>query len=617
MRKEDCDLKDWDPNANTARNRMQRRFKPGGVVIEKRKKKKVKEESSESEDEEEDGESDEEYAPSPSKKPKFTRQKPPSPAATLSSPESPAHLPAVAADPPVPTLFAPFPYPLASSASMKKRMSREALTRVLLFGAEAPLEKLEAGVGGGRLLPQLLDCDTTYVLSLSSPLLSPFSCPSSPSIPPPTTPQARSALTCFFSLVEPFLRLFAREASKERFQAECAAFWQTGEANGRGWRSLYLATVGVGLAESGEKERAALGVAEENPQGWAEEASRALAADDFSIFPTLDGLRAALLLLHFSLAGLIGIPDVPRVLSVLPSVVSAAYELGLHRDPGDAGDEAEERRALWWRVVELEAVWAPLLDKRLCISPSSFSTLSPSSPSPMNDSSPSSTPLLPRLFTLSLHLSHLLNAPRPPSLVDLALLADEHAALARELEERDEQARLERLLMNAVWIRLAAVREEVATEAAEGDKEEWRNEAENLLANGVDLVLACTRFDVLLALATFLHSLVLLAVRLRDAPTSPLLPAFHALLARLKTSSFPLHTHQVLHRGIILLSHLLPASPSAPAAVGAPKAQEEKQEELLPGFPLLMPMPPLQPEEDIAFELDEWAANLGLQGGEW
>ncbi|BGP14653.1 hypothetical protein JCM10213v2_002602 [Rhodosporidiobolus nylandii] len=567
MRKEDCDLKDWDPNANTARNRMQRRFKPGGVVIEKRKKKKVKEESSESEDEEEDGESDEEYAPSPSKKPKFTRQKPPSPAATLSSPESPAHLPAVAADPPVPTLFAPFPYPLASSASMKKRMSREALTRVLLFGAEAPLEKLEAGVGGGRLLPQLLDCDTTYVLSLSSPLLSPFSCPSSPSIPPPTTPQARSALTCFFSLVEPFLRLFAREASKERFQAECAAFWQTGEANGRGWRSLYLATVGVGLAESGEKERAALGVAEENPQGWAEEASRALAADDFSIFPTLDGLRAALLLLHFSLAGLIGIPDVPRVLSVLPSVVSAAYELGLHRDPGDAGDEAEERRALWWRVVELEA--------------------------------------------------HLLNAPRPPSLVDLALLADEHAALARELEERDEQARLERLLMNAVWIRLAAVREEVATEAAEGDKEEWRNEAENLLANGVDLVLACTRFDVLLALATFLHSLVLLAVRLRDAPTSPLLPAFHALLARLKTSSFPLHTHQVLHRGIILLSHLLPASPSAPAAVGAPKAQEEKQEELLPGFPLLMPMPPLQPEEDIAFELDEWAANLGLQGGEW
>jgi hypothetical protein len=58
------------------------------------------------------------------------------------------------------------------------------------------------------------------------------------------------------------------------------------------------------------------------------------------------------------LIGLNGPPDIPVVLQNLPQITAAAYELGLHVEPigegGGGDDDADERRALWWRFLELQ-----------------------------------------------------------------------------------------------------------------------------------------------------------------------------------------------------------------------------------------------------------------------
>jgi hypothetical protein len=71
------------------------------------------------------------------------------------------------------------------------------------------------------------------------------------------------------------------------------------------------------------------------------------------------------------LIGLNGPPDIPVVLENLPQITAAAYELGLHVEPigegeggGGGDDDADERRALWWRFLELQVyVLRPALKK--------------------------------------------------------------------------------------------------------------------------------------------------------------------------------------------------------------------------------------------------------------
>lgn len=80
--------------------------------------------------------------------------------------------------------------------------------------------------------------------------------------------------------------------------------------------------------------------------------------------------RASLLVIQSCLIGLNGPPDIPVVLENLAQITAAAYELGLHVEPADApaahsvnreggeggrgGNDADERRALWWRFLELQ-----------------------------------------------------------------------------------------------------------------------------------------------------------------------------------------------------------------------------------------------------------------------
>ncbi|GAA5884771.1 hypothetical protein JCM6882_005386 [Rhodosporidiobolus microsporus] len=499
-------------------------------------------------------------------------------------PPSPPPIP----HPPPPLLpFPTFPRPPPTKKQVMAREAREAWTKVITFGAEAPLEKIK--IGGANLASlyiDLMNCDASYLSSSSPSLLASF-----PALPPPssapqvdfsstlTPTQAHAALSAYFRALEPSLLFFTSPSARLGFQEKCLDMWageaaQGAEASGgvdaaekgkklarpRGWWSMYLATVALGLMAMDEADAHGVVLPQEEiarrdlARGLAEEAARGLGS-----------LRAALLLVTFDLGGLTGMPDVSSALSSLPLLVGAAYELGLNREPGE-GEEADEKRGLWWRVFELEAAWSPLLDKRLSLSPFSFTTRPPlvsSSTSP-----PSPSPLHSTLL-LSSKLSCLLNSPHSPTPLDLVPLVDEYEQLVRSSAAAGGGDGLEGLVRKCAGVRLRAVRNEIGERAGEEEEKAWKELTYDLFTTPPDLVLRIDRFQQLLAATTLLHALVLLALRLSlTASPSPTLAAvLPTLLSTLKTAPWPMHLHRTVRRGIVVLEHLLPTIvPPLPSA---------------------------------------------------
>ncbi|GAA5884769.1 hypothetical protein JCM6882_005385 [Rhodosporidiobolus microsporus] len=489
-----------------------------------------------------------------------------------------------------PPLAAPAPAPAPTVRELTAlRETREALCRAVTFGALAPLEKIKVGqVDVPSLYFELLDCDSTYTAALSPPLLSPFAPPAPLTSLDPLTlapSQSRAALAAYFRSVEPSLGMYASRACQVTFQETCLKLWNgpahggvnghgdggenggaameldEGTARPRAWWSLYLATVALGVVALAEGEAGAVGLPEGEAErgrvarGLAEEAARGLGREGESV-PSLFSLRAALLLVAFELGGLTGMPDASSVLSSLPLIVGAAYDLGLNCEPGE-GEEADEKRGLWWRVFELEAAWSPLLDKRLSLSPFSFTTrpsLVSSSTSP-----PSPSPLHSSLLHTS-KLSFLLNSPHSPTPLDLFPLVDEYEQLVRSIAAGAGDG-LEGLVRKCVGVRLRAVRDEVGERATEGEEKAWEDLAYDLLTTPPDLILRVDRFQQLLAATTYIHALVMVALRLHLFPSLPshsfLVAHLVALLPVLKTSPWTLHLHQTIHRGVVVLESLI------------------------------------------------------------
>ncbi|GAA6031723.1 hypothetical protein JCM8097_001953 [Rhodosporidiobolus ruineniae] len=468
-------------------------------------------------------------------------------------PLHPAH-DAHAASQPFLQVHPSFPRPEPSEENRQLRVSREALCRVLTHGIEAHVEQVKLeGVDAPGLFAELLNCDSRYSPYTSTALLTPLLSASSVPVPLPTPHQSHACLAAYFASVEPSLKLFASSSGRtaETFQAQCLALWNghpgpegEGGMRGRGWTGMYLAAVALGAVALREEQVRALGIVgggervETRAREWAGEAVRSLATD---------GFRASLLLLHFDLGGLTGIPDVPKILAVLPLLRAAAYELELQKESAEAvtREEREERRGLWERFSEVEAAWSPLLGQRLSLDPA-FISAQPTPPSFAFPSpvSPTSTaldgaPPLRAVLLLSARLTHLLNCPYPSSPIDLALLSDQYVKVKRMLDEHvavgEEGGNdLARVLLRAVFFRLRAAADEAGAVATVEEEQEWEREA-NELFNDVDLVFRCDRFQQLVALTAFLHSLILVALRLRRS-TSPFRSTLAAGLAHVAAS---------------------------------------------------------------------------------
>ncbi|GAA6031725.1 hypothetical protein JCM8097_001954 [Rhodosporidiobolus ruineniae] len=371
-------------------------------------------------------------------------------------------------------------------------------------------------MGLQELAAKLNEVDSSPSVPTARPLLdfSPFSHAAAdpPTFPPPF--QARLALSAYFRSIEPSLRLFTPSA-QARFEEQCVSLWST---------------------------------------GWA-------------------GFRASLLLIHFDLGGLTGVPDIPTISSTLPLLRAAAYELELQEEPrqGMGREEEEERRGLWERFFEVEAAWSPLIGQRLPLNPASVPT-QPTPPSlPFRSPiSPTSTltdgaPPLRAVLLLSARLSHLLNSPYPPTPIDLALLSDHYIKIKQSLDEHATAGEggengLARVLLKAVFFRLRAVADEAGAMATLEEEQEWERKANDLL-NDVDLIFRCDRFQQLLALTTFLHSLILVAFRLRtslapgSAPT--ITSSLRGTILALEARAWPVLVQPTLRRGLVTLNHLL------------------------------------------------------------
>ncbi|KWU42555.1 hypothetical protein RHOSPDRAFT_35908 [Rhodotorula sp. JG-1b] len=424
----------------------------------------------------------------------------------------------------------------------------------------------------------------------------------------PTSHQSHLCISTYFSRLEPALELFLPGPTvAHRFLQECNAHWASVDANGngngagdpttttrtmtKGWRSMYLASMAMGAMAMTEAEWASIGCTENKTRAgatWLEEAGRLLVESGFARKPTCETFRASLLVIQSCLIGLNGPPDIPFVLENLPQITAAAYELGLHVEPAGGGggeegqggeDDADGRRALWWRFLELQVCWAPLLDRQSSLDPTSFSTLPPPSsvvplvPLPLLQyvaQSSTATASLKRkgaetspddpttqhqlllaqqqqqqqqqqqeaaaatalaslhaVLDFSCRAYYASTAPRPPRpreldklsqrLLDLVESQAATAAAAAVKEGANPAMAMAELLLDVEVCRLQAMVDEVGVPKNDELEELWRIRAARLVAANP---LAGPQVSHTLAITVYLHGLVLIALRLQGDHTA-------------------------------------------------------------------------------------------------
>ncbi|GEM06857.1 hypothetical protein Rt10032_c02g0874 [Rhodotorula toruloides] len=472
--------------------------------------------------------------------------------------------PPVAAEPasrPPRQLFPSFPVGAASYRTKVAADTREALTRTVTHGVDAPFDKIA--------LQGLRTCDHAYQApgGPDPPTLFPFAL-ANQDVPQPSEQQAHNCISTYMIRVEPALQLFAPSQARQAFLIGGMGMWMTGEVpNQRGWLACYLAALAHGAMSMTKEEWHLSGrsdAREATARQWLLEAGRALAVECFTRKPTMAGLRACLLILQYHLLGFGGPPDVPTIIAFLPVIVRAACELGLHQEQ-ETGPLADEKRALWAKIYEHDVTWAPLLGTRLSFCPSEISTRLPDGSSGQQRNAASSTFCATLAF--SVKLTHLLNLPHPPASFDLLVLSNELNTIRKIFEPEDAPSEpLTELLVDLQTFRLQAALDEAGATSSEATEEAWRNAACELLnTNPTD----CPQPQHLLMIVAFFHSLILVVLRWRtDKVFHPsfadsLVSDVLTKLAELESATWPIPLHQTLQRGILTVRALVQLPPTA------------------------------------------------------
>ncbi|GAA5910178.1 hypothetical protein JCM5296_006588 [Sporobolomyces johnsonii] len=463
--------------------------------------------------------------------------------------------------PPFPTFPTVTPPPV--KLMLERRRPREALCKAILVG-EGALEGLHA--------PHLDVAGLASHLQSACPAQhggSSFSIAStSEAISFPSTQQASFAVAAYFTHVEPSLQLFPTNYSRTLLYNGCRELWQSGaHCAGRGWEALYLTVTAMGAAAVADGREDIVPLT----RSWIEIATRTLLVDEnFASKPTLEGLRNILLLMHCALLGSSDSVSVSSAIAHLPVVVASAYALDLHRDPDELGlcltvDEVEERRGLWWQIVMLETMWAPLLFTRVPgIDLSTTTTRLPFFLSAASPPTPLSTPpsvesSLISVIRLTSRLSRLLNSARPVPPLDLYLLFTELDGLERKM--KDDEDPLVRGMLHSAVLRLQAFAEELGGAGA-AHETEWARHVRDLLKL-VDAVPGSDQAHRLPALLWILQGAILAALRLHTlapsyhAVAASLSPELHDLTSTLRATPWPTYMHPTVKRGVIVLEHLL------------------------------------------------------------
>ncbi|GAA5868428.1 hypothetical protein JCM1840_006993 [Sporobolomyces johnsonii] len=457
--------------------------------------------------------------------------------------------------PPFPTFPTVTPPPV--KLMLERRRPREALCKAILVG-EGALEGLHAphlDVAGlaSHLQSACLAQHGPSSFFIASTTAAQYGEASSF----PSTQQANFAVAAYFTHVEPSLQLFPTNYSRTLLYNGCRELWQSGvHCAGRGWEALYLTVTAMGAAAVADGREDIVPLT----RSWIEIATRTLLVDEnFASKPTLEGLRNILLLVHCALLGWVDSVNVPSAIAHLPVVVASAYALDLHRDPDELGlrltvDEVEERRGLWWQIVMLETIWAPLLYTRVPgIDLSTTTTRPPFFLSAASPPTPLSTPpfvesSLISVIRLTSRLSRLLNSALPVPPLDLYLLFTELDGLERKVKDGEDA--LVRGMLHSAVLRLQAFAEELGGAGA-AHEAEWARHVRSDQAHRLP------------ALLWILQGAILAALRLNTLPPSyhalaaSLYPQLHDLTSTLRATPWPTYMHPTVKRGVIVLEHLL------------------------------------------------------------
>ncbi|KAL8292601.1 hypothetical protein RQP46_001213 [Phenoliferia psychrophenolica] len=199
----------------------------------------------------------------------------------------------------------------------------------------------------------------------------------------PTRFQASQAIAYYFARCDILHVVF-----RPHFDAQALDFWQSGAIPDPHWLATFLCVTANGLLamEDDEAERCQMPTGDGRgllARSWLDGALQALFSGDFLKTPSLEAIRAVVLLNQFWTTWEAG-KHLASATSFNTSVVACAFELNLHRDPDELAQrysplEAEERRRVWWALVSIDSLSRSLLGKTYApLDPSSITTRFPS-----------------------------------------------------------------------------------------------------------------------------------------------------------------------------------------------------------------------------------------------
>ncbi|GAA5984346.1 hypothetical protein JCM11641_006191 [Rhodosporidiobolus odoratus] len=382
----------------------------------------------------------------------------------------------------------------------------------------------------------------------------------------PTPQQAQLAISAFFSFANPFLQL----VHPGTFLAQCDIFWRTGTIPEPHWLATYLMACGGGLIAAPDGGNG--GVLGILPSGeakellartWMDGARRVLAANNFMLHPTVEGIRALLILVQWWCGE--GGRHLEQSLTIVSSIVAAIFDLQLNRDPDEvlpylSPIEADLRRRLFWATYTFEAMIRPLLSN----APQAFDENDISTRFPDDDTAISGgagsdipTPLY-SAAALNFRVNKILTRVKPPSSDDISRMLDELQAL----DESSAHDLLRSAMIRWGYIRLQRFANKLGITTHEHDELGSRYFVE--LLGSVDVALRAGGGTSTIVLLKIFSVALQAAVELCGTPyaiacTDPGFAQLVDLMHALRHDSFPSSLTRVVSRGRAVLEHLVPS----------------------------------------------------------
>ncbi|GAA6027357.1 hypothetical protein JCM8097_002623 [Rhodosporidiobolus ruineniae] len=451
-----------------------------------------------------------------------------------------------------------------------------ALTRVLFSGDDVPALSVP-GIDPHRLSAQLREVEQHHLRSIPflnhpTPLglhavVSPEEYERCVRAVLPTPQQAQVAVSAFLSLANPFLQLIHAPT----FLLECDTFWRTGNVPEPSWLATYLLACGGGLMATPDGDTSGSFAALPNGEAkellarsWMDAGRRVLAANGFMVSPTMEGIRALNLLLHWWFGE--GCRYIEMSLGVTAQIVSSLFDLGLNLDPDEVAPhlslvEKNLRRRLFWSTYCYEAMvrgaighpWTPFDEDDISVRYPVLDDVGTGDiPSPLYSAA-----------VLNCRINRLVSRVKVPSREEVTAVLD--ALETIDGDDSHDVLRSAMIRWGGARLQRFASKAGLTTEAQDELGSRYFQEllgaveTASVAGGGVPTIVLLKIFSVAISAAVELGGTPY-ALAGMDPTACQLL----RLVQELRTRPFPPNVRRIVARGIVILEHVLPAPEEVP-----------------------------------------------------